>query len=285
MGAPLPRENQTGSGTRPWAAAVAWLRCLGCLGWLALSVPTLLIASGCKRAPAASDIPAPRLVLWAWERPEDLRFLSASSTSPSPSTGVAYLQATVFLYKQHVVVRRRAAALQLPDGVWRLPVVRIETDRAFPPTLEEGQRAELVRVLKIEAEHAGIGRLQVDFESSASQRTFYRRLISELRAALGPGSFLSVTALTSWCLSDRFLADLPIDEIVPMFYRLGSEAPKLRAELSRGVDLAPECRRAHGLYTEEAMVPPPSPRRLYLFSKLPWTAPLLERALEKLPKN
>jgi hypothetical protein len=283
MGAPLPRESRTLSGRTSGAAAIVWI---------ALFILFGLSAPACKRAPSSSDLPAPRLVLWAWERPEDLRFLSqpsspssSSSSSSLSGSGVAYLQSTVFLYKQHVVVRRRAAGLQLPDGIWRMPVVRIESDRTYPPTLEDGQRAELLRVLKSETEQAGIGRLQIDFEASASQRAFYRQLLGELRAALGPGFFLSVTALTSWCLSDRFMADLPVDEIVPMFYRLGSEGPKLRAELSRGSDLAPECRRAHGLYTEEPMVPPPTPRRLYLFSRLSWTAPLLERALERLPER
>ena len=154
--------------------------------------------------------------------------------------------------------------------------------RAQPPDHEDGQRQELLRLLRVEFEHAGLSRLQIDFEATASQRAFYRGLIFELRAALGARVFLSVTALASWCLQDRFMTDWPVDEIVPMFYRLGSEGPKLRDELQRGVDLAPECRRAHGLYTDEPMILPPVPRRLYLFSRAAFSEASLDRARGRL---
>lgn len=249
-----------------------WVMWAG-LAWLAL------VAPACRRTPARVEVPAPQLVLWAWDRGEDLQFLTKQ---PPASTGVAYLAATVYLYRQNVVARRRTAALVIPDGIWRMPVVRIETDRQFLPTLEDGQRQELLRLLRVEFEHAGLSRLQIDFEATASQRAFYRGLIFELRAALGSRVFLSVTALASWCLQDRFMTDWPVDEIVPMFYRLGSEGPKLRNELLRGVDLAPECRRAHGLYTDEPMILPPAPRRLYLFSRAAFSEASLDRTRGKL---
>lgn len=249
--------------------------------WLIWAGLALIASVGpaCRRTPARVAIPAPQTVLWAWDRAEDLQFLTKQ---PPSSTGVAYLQATVFLFRQNVVARRRTAALLIPDGIWRMPVVRIETDRQFLPTLEDGQRQELLRLLRVEFAHAGLSRLQIDFEATASQRAFYRQLIFELRAALGARVFLSVTALASWCQQDRFLTDWPVDEIVPMFYRLGSEGPKLRDDLLRGVDLAPECRRAHGLYTEEPMILPPTPRRLYLFSRTAFSEASIERARERL---
>jgi hypothetical protein len=73
-----------------------------------------------------------------------------------------------------------------------------------------------------------------------------------------------------------------VDEIVPMFYRLGEGGPRLRAELRRGTDLATECRRALGLITDEPLIPPPSPRRLYLFSPTPWTQAALSATRDKL---
>lgn len=221
----------------------------------------------------------PPLVLWAWERAEDLRFLASL---PAGSIGVAYLHASVVLHGPSVVVHRRAASLQVPADTWQLPVVHIEADRALLPILQEGQRKELLRVLLVESARAGSGRLQIDFEAKPSQRAFYRQLLGELRSELGPRFPLSITALASWCLGDRWMADVPVDEIVPMFYRLGEGAPRLRAELRRGTDLAAECRHAFGLITDEPMIPPPSPRRLYLFSPAPWTQASLSWAREKL---
>lgn len=239
-----------------------------------------LTEAGCRRPPASTPVAArPPLVLWAWERAEDLRFLSSL---PADSIGVAYLHASVSLYGPSVIVHRRAASLQVPAGSWQLPVVHIEADRAPLPILQEGQRKELLRVLLVESARAGNGRLQLDFEARPSQRAFYRQLLFELRRELGPRFPLSITALASWCLGDRWLADVPVDEIVPMFYRLGEGGPRLRAELRRGSDLAAECRRALGLITDEPMVPPPSPRRLYLFSPAPWTLASLDSARAKL---
>ncbi len=237
------------------------------------------LMASCRDAPARIVVPAPPLVLWAWERAEDLRFLSSQ---PAESVGVAYLHATLILQGPAVILHRRAASLQLPAGIWLTPVVRIETDRAPSPTLSAGQRQELLRVLLVELQRAGSSRLQIDFEAKASQRAFYRQLLVDLRAQLGPRFPISVTALASFCLTDRWMYDLPVDEIVPTFYRLGNEGPRLRSELSRGIDVAPECRRAHGLSTDEPMTAPPSPRRLYLFAPTAWTPESLQVAREKL---
>ena len=255
---------------------------------LRLGAPLLALAiglglgpcTGCRRLPARPTSAArPPLVLWAWDRAEDLRFLASF---PEHSIGVAYLHANVFLHGPGVSVHRRAASLQVPADTWQLPVVHIEADRASLPILQEGQRQELLRVLLMESARAGRGRLQIDFEAKASQRAFYRQLLLELRRELGPRFPLSITALASWCLGDRWLADVPVDEIVPMFYRLGEGGPRLRAELRRGTDLAAECRRALGLITDEPLIQPPSPRRLYLFSPTPWTLAALSATRDKL---
>jgi hypothetical protein len=87
-----------------------------------------------------------------------------------------------------------------------------------------------------------------------------------------------MTALASWCDGDRWMADLPVDEIVPMFYRLGPDDAAMREHLSRGHDLARECRTAHGYITNEPITPPPTPRRAYLFSPQPWKAGTFARA-------
>lgn len=254
----------------------------GMKGGTVLLALVLVLGGGHKVQRARNGVPLPPLMIWAWERAEDLRFLAAPSKDQAPPPGIAVLRAHVILAGNQLAVRRRASALQLPEGAVTLPVIRIEADRAPLPTLDDAQRGALRRLLIEEARAAGLGRLQLDYEALASQRAFYARLLSELRAELGEGFVLSVTALASWCLGDRWMAELPVDEIVPMFYRLGREGPHLRARLRRGVDLAPECRGAHGLITDESIATPPTPRRLYLFSPASWQKVALQRALDQL---
>ncbi len=205
----------------------------------------------------------PNEVLWAWDRAEDLRFLAPRGDA----IGVAYLDTNVTLNGAQISVRRRRAALELAPETPRLPVVHVE---AHTPALDDAQRDALVDAVVGVAARARQSRVQLDFEALPSQRAFYRGVVASLRARLGPSVSLSITALTSWCAGDRWLEDLPVDEIVPMFYGLGSDAKLLHDELARGVDLAPECRHAFGLMTDEAAVTTPAPRRLYLFSRSPW---------------
>jgi hypothetical protein len=218
-------------------------------------------------------------MLWAWERPEDFSFLSRRDPG-APEVGVAYLQATLELRRGELVVRRRHGALRIPPAVVRLPVVRIEAGAGW--VLDGGLQRGVRDALLAEAQAAGLGRLQLDFEALVSQRPFYRALLAALRQQLPSGFGLSITALASWCLGDRWLSALPVDEVVPMFYRLGPAGPELRAELARGRDLARECRAAHGLITDEPMVLPPTPRRLYLFSPTAWQPGALDAALARL---
>src|SRR6266480_6761022 len=52
----------------------------------------------------------PRVILWAWERPTDLRFINPKET------GVAFLARTIRLRSGEVEVRPRLQPLNLPDG-------------------------------------------------------------------------------------------------------------------------------------------------------------------------
>ena len=40
-----------------------------------------------------------------------------------------------------------------------------------------------------------------------------------------------MTALASWCLSDRWISDLPVDEAVPMLFQMGPETPDIKRML------------------------------------------------------
>lgn len=248
-----------------------------CLGAV---LAALLAACQSQRQP--QPLPLPQVMIWAWERPEDLRFLDELPASSRP--GVAYLDSMIFLRARVAVVQQRVSSLRLPPGVAGLPVLRIETDRAPMPAavLDAEQRQRLLDAVVRRVESSGCGQVQLDFEATASQRDFYRRFLFELRERLGAAFRISITALTSWCLQDRWLAALPVDEIVPMFYRLGPDGAWLRHQLGSGQDLARECRRAHGFSIDEPLTRLPSPRRVYLFSPRSWQPVLLDQTMQRL---
>ena len=90
--------------------------------------------------------------------------------------------------------------------------------------------------------------VQIDFDATLSQRPMYRALLHAVRRELPPGMPLSITALASWCMQDDWLDDLPIDEAVPMLFRMGpteqSSHPRLRA---------PACGAAIGTSLDEPL--------------------------------
>src|SRR6516165_7814480 len=108
---------------------------------LLLALPLLLVLTGDRLRPAraTAQLDLPPLMLWAWDRDDDLRFLDTRDT------GVAYLAATLTLRGEEVVLAPRHNPLALPAGVSRVAVVHVESDRAAPapsgrPDLGHGAR-------------------------------------------------------------------------------------------------------------------------------------------------
>src|SRR5216684_6746184 len=79
----------------------------------------------------------PRVMLWAWERPTDLRFINTKET------GVAFLARTIRLHSAEVEVRPRLQPLDLAEATRVIAVVRIETDAVRKPELSAPQRDRL----------------------------------------------------------------------------------------------------------------------------------------------
>lgn len=205
----------------------------------------------------------PNLMLWAWETPEDLRGLDPSHA------GVAYLSRELLLGST-MEVRSRHQQLVLPPGVIAMPVVRIETAPSFSwLDVDIPAIAEQVAVTALEP-HARA--LQIDFDARLSERQPYTALLREVRRRLPSGTVLSITALTSWCGPRSWLGDLPIDEAVPMFFRMGGPAStRATAERSFANIVEPLCEGSAGISTDERWIPIDSRHRAYLFRKGSWS--------------
>ena len=226
-------------------------------------VATVLVFASCHRT--RDPLPGfPNLMLWAWERPEDLRFLDPAHA------GVALLAATVTLNGPRVYFRPRMQPLRVNPGTKLMAVVRIDSSGppAGDPELVAARILDAVRMPDISA-------LQIDYDARASERAFYRDIVHRVRARLPASMPLTMTALVSWCASDNWIAGLPVAEAVPMYFRMGPEPHRRRASLR-----SPLCDASTGLSTDE-LVRIPLHRRVYLFHPRPWTREACRNAVSE----
>jgi hypothetical protein len=228
---------------------------------MAVASALLLLGNG------LAEPPAPKLVLWAWDRAEDLRFLAAGE-----DVEVAFLAGTIHLRGERIELRPRRSPLALRDSTRRTPVVRIEADRGDRPRLDGEQRGAVVARIGALIDLEAATALQIDFDAPLSARPFYRALLADLRARLPRGAHLSMTALASWCLGDDWLGALDVDEAVPMFFRMGPDAGAARAWLARGTPLAEKCAESFGIALDEPLPARGSAAAVYAFSARSWTA-------------
>src|SRR5882724_2332719 len=125
----------------------------------------------------------PSIVLWAWERPEDLRALD------SKRFAVAFLAQTLTLKGAEVVFKPRHQPLEVSPDTKMMAVTRIESQK------QTGERAELsdaqgqkqVDLIMKTTTLGAISAIQIDFDAASSERDFYRSLLRDLRAKL-PGN-------------------------------------------------------------------------------------------------
>jgi hypothetical protein len=198
-------------------------------------------------------------VLWAWERPEDLRFLNPEQFA------VAFLAQTLTLTDSGVSVSLRQQLLKVNPETKLIAVTRIETDKY--PALSQAQLDELSRLILNTLKLKNITAIQIDFDAKVSQRGFYRELLTQLRAKIPATLPLSMTALASFCLSDPWIKDLPVDEAIPMIFRMGADNNKVKTLLKNGTDFSISlCQKSYGIATDEPLTLNfDKTRRVYVF--------------------
>ena len=258
----------------------------------------------------------PNLFFWAWERPEDLRFLE------SKNAGVAFLAKTIYVPSSNedprkeaggsLLVRPRLQPLRVAPATPLIAVIRIETRdgrlpasyaatnpqfsarSAFTPLQNQRLVDEIVELQK----SPNIRAIQIDFDATLSERTSYASLLKDLRRGLPASLPLSITALASWCIGDPWLEQLPpgtIDEAVPMLFRMGTDTGNVSKFLRSGGEFrVSACQSSLGLSTDEPLsnsllrsALPNTPqqlrsKRIYIFAPRAWTQPAAEAVLKEL---
>lgn len=241
----------------------------------------LYVLAGCLtwREGTQSERTGPDRVLWAWERPEDLRFIDAERI------GIAFLSSTILISGTEVIVSPRMQPLYLPQNPWLVAVARIESDRERPPQLSVSQSTRTLKELVQMAHMPGLSGIQIDFDATVSQREFYRNLIIDLKEEIPSSLELSITALTSWCWSDDWIQDLPVDDAVPMLFRMGPESESMRRRIQKREVFPVEiCRGSLGISTDEMLYPAAEYGRTYIFHPRSWTPEALESVMEQLDR-
>lgn len=216
----------------------------------------------------------PQRVLWVWERPEDLHAIDPATTA------VAYLDQTIFI-ADSVESRPRAVPLIYPNGTALIPVVRIEAPLHAVMGRETEQQT--VALVLRSAQQPGIVALQIDFDATRSQRAFYRNLLRRLRAQMPLDLPLSMTALASWCSYDDWIGALPVDEAVPMFFRMEPDRRRAPADLPVLQINESLCMRSVGVSTHEPWPQWTGAKRVYIFPDRGWRDDLALLEPRKLP--
>ncbi len=233
----------------------------------AIVVPIILLLNCSREHRSRPAFELPSVMLWAWQRAENLSFIDTHTT------GVAYLAGTVRIPQNGFPgFEPRLQPLDIQAGTPLLAVVRIESAASNPGA----QLAPLVQALKQVIQQPGIRGLQIDFDARASERASYLSLLNALRRE-SPVP-VGVTALASWCEGDRWLENADIAEAVPMFFRMGKgETHNMRVTVS-------SCVSSIGLSTDEPwpVRRPAGVQRIYVFNPRAWNRDVYSRTLRRI---
>jgi hypothetical protein len=200
----------------------------------------------------------PRVTVWTWQRREDLRGLDTRTTA------VADLRRTIHMAGDSAVVEAQRNTLVVPADVKRIAVIRIVA-KDMPLT---SASLDVVADDAVNALLPGDRALQIDFDAAKSQQSWYREMLGDLRRKMPQDMPLSITALASWCTTDRWMSGLPVDEAVPMLFRM--EPDHRRGARYNAAHADPLCRASVGISTREAWPGDLAARRVYVFPDHGW---------------
>ncbi len=236
-----------------------------------------LLVSSCtsKTSEFSTQQTVPRFILWAWERPENLKFIDSNQY------GVAFLEQTLRIEDAEVIHVPRLQPLKIESKTYLLAVTRIETQRGTEVSKVDADKIIRAIVSKIVKSSTlrNVKGVQIDFDAVESERQFYREIILGVKQKLRKDTSLSITALASWCAYDLWLKDLPIDEAIPMLFDIGTDRKRIEAFLKSQDWNEPLCGKSYGLsINQPSDFELKTGRRKYYFNSRSW----IERDLDRI---
>jgi len=210
-----------------------------------------------------------KIYVWAWERPEDLRFLS----NIGDSNNIVYYAGGIVIRNGRLDIQPRINNLLTTQSARLIPIIRIDnfdTSAVFTDILLQKVEDFIVTVCK----HPSVVGCQVDFDARTSEHVIYANLLDSIKKRLPENIPLSITALVSWCDEFSWLNETSIDFAVPMFYRMGPDRDQIQDDrVGLTFMKSPKCQSAVGLSIDE-IVPAKKYIRgkdIYLFNDQSWT--------------
>ena len=94
---------------------------------------------------------------------------------------------------------------------------------------------------------------------------------------------LSITALASWCSWDSWIRGLPVDEAVPMMFRMEPDHRRAPAATEDFQIREPLCRTSTGISTDERWPSNLAGKRIYVFPDHGWRNSPPADLLRRLP--
>ena len=210
-----------------------------------------------------------KIYVWAWERPEDLRFLSGIKNS----NNIVYYAGGIVIKDGRLDIQPRINNLLTTQTARLIPIIRIDnfdSSAVFTDILMKKVEDFIVTACK----HPGVIGCQVDFDARTSERIIYANLLNSIKKRLSENIPLSITALVSWCDEFSWLNETSIDFAVPMFYRLGPDRDQIQNDRVGSTFMkSPKCQNAIGLSNDEVMpvIKYIKGKDVYLFKYQPWT--------------
>lgn len=253
----------------------SWINKGVCAGFMFLLSPMAIspcYAQGAYPPPKT----LPPLMLWTWEAPQDLRSINVKTT------GVALLILTIGFKTSKIVYYSRQQPLRIPSNTYLTAVVHIGN-----PPKNRVMHKEVAQLWALKIKNAYLRgdykELQIDFDAVTSQQRFYQELLIALRKELGENTIISITALASWCTTDRWIlnANLPVNYVVPMFFSLDTHLAR-RTRFIKSFNshlLAPYCQGPVGLTTNKDWDLPIKTRQpVFIYNTGSWTKAALLKA-------
>jgi len=235
---------------------------------LAVGTAAVATAQTANNRPTVPPTSHPTTWLWVWDSPQLFKGVG-------PDQGVAYLHATVRLSGDSARTQYRQWPLRLSSTTPMQPVVHVSLVNITTAPVNAEQRQAIANAVAHAAQHSRSGQVQLDFEARYGQRTAYLellRLLQPLRLRSIGKVKLSVTALASWCMSDPWIDPGLVDEIVPMYFRMGRESVSIRQRLNAaGQPPIPSCQGVAGFFWGEAWPALTRVRQRYVFHRGGWT--------------
>lgn len=218
--------------------------------------------------------------IWAWDRFDDLSFLK-------DDTSVTSYAGTFYLRDNRSIFDPRRKELICPKETARIPSFRIESVNKIDKDYEDSAIAGICDTIKqYFRTHSECQKMvQIDFDARASERDLYKKLLFKLRQTLKSAQYtsdvkISITALASWCLKDKWMQDLDVDEIVIMLFSLGQDKEDVLTDLKdTNLDTGNKASTAIGISANEPQTNEAlkilgiisDARKMYIFQSLPWT--------------